>query len=148
MLRKLISIENVGKFIGNSTLHDPNGYIHFLKEGLIYRGKVDNGEPCNHTGSWIFNSLPTDSSIVTNQRTDYSTKEHIKFYSRWPAYDYLEGKYYGKWVHKQPNGEGMYETADELPVSFPLFIKPLREGDGKGIGIDSVVCKIQQGYRL
>lgn len=36
-------------------------------------------------------------------------------------------------------GPGMYKTADELPVSFPLFIKPLREGDGKGIGIDSVV---------
>jgi len=34
---------------------------------------------------------------------------------------------------------GMYETADELPVSFPLFIKPLREGDGKGIGIDSII---------
>ena len=34
---------------------------------------------------------------------------------------------------------GMYKTADELPVTFPLFIKPLREGDGKGIGIDSVV---------
>jgi len=34
---------------------------------------------------------------------------------------------------------GMYKTADELPVSFPLFIKPLREGDGKGIGVDSIV---------
>jgi D-alanine-D-alanine ligase len=34
---------------------------------------------------------------------------------------------------------GRFETADELPVSFPLFIKPLREGDGKGIGIDSIV---------
>ena len=34
---------------------------------------------------------------------------------------------------------GMYKTADELPVTFPLFIKPLREGDGKGIGINSVV---------
>ena len=36
-------------------------------------------------------------------------------------------------------GPGWYQTADELPVSFPLFIKPLREGDGKGIGIDSIV---------
>ena len=34
---------------------------------------------------------------------------------------------------------GIYKTVDELPVSFPLFIKPLREGDGKGIGIDSIV---------
>jgi len=34
---------------------------------------------------------------------------------------------------------GIYKTADELPVSFPLFIKPLREGDGKGIGIDSII---------
>lgn len=34
---------------------------------------------------------------------------------------------------------GMYKNADELPVSFPLFIKPLREGDGKGIGGDSIV---------
>ena len=34
---------------------------------------------------------------------------------------------------------GMYNSADELPISFPLFIKPLREGDGKGIGADSVV---------
>lgn len=34
---------------------------------------------------------------------------------------------------------GMHKNADELPVTFPLFIKPLREGDGKGIGIDSVV---------
>ncbi len=34
---------------------------------------------------------------------------------------------------------GMYKTADELPIRFPLFIKPLREGDGKGIGVDSIV---------
>ena len=34
---------------------------------------------------------------------------------------------------------GMYNSADELPITFPLFIKPLREGDGKGIGADSVV---------
>ncbi len=33
---------------------------------------------------------------------------------------------------------GMYKTADELPVCFPLFIKPLREGDSKGIGSDSI----------
>jgi len=48
---------------------------------------------------------------------------------------------------------GMYKTTDELPVSFPLFIKPLREGDGKGIGIDSIVYdfesyqnKVQSSY--
>ena len=34
---------------------------------------------------------------------------------------------------------GMHKSADELPVKFPLFIKPLREGDSKGIGSDSVV---------
>ncbi len=34
---------------------------------------------------------------------------------------------------------GMYKSANELPVKFPLFIKPLREGDSKGIGSDSVV---------
>ncbi len=34
---------------------------------------------------------------------------------------------------------GMYKSANELPVNFPLFIKPLREGDSKGIGSDSVV---------
>ena len=34
---------------------------------------------------------------------------------------------------------GMFKNADELPINFPLFIKPLREGDGKGIGSDSVV---------
>ena len=33
----------------------------------------------------------------------------------------------------------MFKSADELPIKFPLFIKPLREGDGKGIGSDSVV---------
>ena len=38
---------------------------------------------------------------------------------------------------------GMYKTADELPVSFPLFIKPLREGDGKGIGNDSIVYNFE-----
>ncbi len=50
---------------------------------------------------------------------------------------------------------GWYQTADELPVSFPLFIKPLREGDGKGIGIDSIVYdfesyqkKVQDIYTL
>jgi D-alanine-D-alanine ligase len=50
---------------------------------------------------------------------------------------------------------GMYKTADELPVTFPLFIKPLREGDGKGIGNDSIVYnfesyqkKIQNIYTL
>jgi D-alanine-D-alanine ligase len=32
-----------------------------------------------------------------------------------------------------------YKTADELPVSFPLFIKPVREGDSRGIGTDSIV---------
>lgn len=34
---------------------------------------------------------------------------------------------------------GMYKSANELPINFPLFIKPLREGDGKGIGSDSLV---------
>ncbi|MBC8488575.1 hypothetical protein ISS22_18515 [candidate division KSB1 bacterium] len=38
---------------------------------------------------------------------------------------------------------GMYKTADELPVSFPLFIKPLREGDGKGIGNDSIIYNFE-----
>jgi len=38
---------------------------------------------------------------------------------------------------------GMYKTTDELPVSFPLFIKPLREGDGKGIGNDSIVYNFE-----
>ena len=38
---------------------------------------------------------------------------------------------------------GMYKNADELPVSFPLFIKPLREGDGKGIGSDSIVYNFE-----
>jgi len=40
----------------------------------------------------------------------------------------------------------MYKTGDELPISFPLFIKPLREGDGKGIGIDSIVYDFE-GYQ-
>ena len=34
---------------------------------------------------------------------------------------------------------GMYKSANEFPIKFPLFIKPLREGDSKGIGSDSVV---------
>lgn len=34
---------------------------------------------------------------------------------------------------------GMYKNANELPVNFPLFIKPLLEGDSKGIGSDSIV---------
>ncbi|MCD4664260.1 MAG: ATP-grasp domain-containing protein, partial [Bacteroidales bacterium] len=50
---------------------------------------------------------------------------------------------------------GVYNTEDELPINFPLFIKPLREGDGKGIGSDSVVYdfesyekKIQDIYTI
>lgn len=40
-------------------------------------------------------------------------------------------------------GPGLYKTAAELPVAFPLFIKPLREGDSKGIGSDSVICDFE-----
>ncbi len=50
---------------------------------------------------------------------------------------------------------GMYKSANELPVNFPLFIKPLLEGDSKGIGSDSVVYdfesyqkKVQNIYAL
>ena len=34
---------------------------------------------------------------------------------------------------------GQYRSGDELPLRFPLFIKPLWEGDGRGIGSDSIV---------
>lgn len=50
---------------------------------------------------------------------------------------------------------GMYKSVNELPLKFPLFIKPLREGDGKGIGNDSVIYdfesyqkKIQNIYTI
>ena len=50
---------------------------------------------------------------------------------------------------------GMYKSADELPINFPLFIKPLREGDSKGIESDSIVYdfesyqkKVQDIYTL
>jgi D-alanine-D-alanine ligase len=36
-------------------------------------------------------------------------------------------------------GDGQYRSAKELPLGFPLFIKPQNEGGGKGIGADSVV---------
>lgn len=35
--------------------------------------------------------------------------------------------------------DGQYSSANRLPLSFPLFIKPQNEGGGKGIGADSVV---------
>jgi D-alanine-D-alanine ligase len=34
---------------------------------------------------------------------------------------------------------GMYKSANELPIVFPLFIKPLSEGDSKGIESDSII---------
>ncbi len=34
---------------------------------------------------------------------------------------------------------GQYPTVHDLPLPFPLFIKPLNGGGSKGIGIDSVV---------
>ena len=34
---------------------------------------------------------------------------------------------------------GQYRSASELPLGFPLFIKPLDAGDGRGIAADSVV---------
>jgi len=34
---------------------------------------------------------------------------------------------------------GIYNSANELPIVFPLFIKPLCEGDSKGIESDSIV---------
>jgi len=50
---------------------------------------------------------------------------------------------------------GMYNSANELPIVFPLFIKPLCGGDSRGIGSDSVVYdfesyqkKIQNIYAL
>jgi D-alanine-D-alanine ligase len=50
---------------------------------------------------------------------------------------------------------GTYKSANEFPIKFPLFIKPLCEGDSKGIGSDSVVYdfesykeKIQNIYAL
>lgn len=33
---------------------------------------------------------------------------------------------------------GLYRSAGELPLELPLFVKPLYEGDGRGIGADSV----------
>lgn len=50
---------------------------------------------------------------------------------------------------------GMYKSADELPVDFPLFIKPLLEGDSRGISNNSIVSdfrsyqnKVQNIYTL
>ena len=50
---------------------------------------------------------------------------------------------------------GIYKSANELPIVFPLFIKPLCEGDSKGIENDSIVCdfesyqkKVQDIYTL
>ena len=50
---------------------------------------------------------------------------------------------------------GMYKSANELPIVFPLFIKPLCEGDSKGIESDSIVYdfksyqkKVQDIYTL
>lgn len=34
---------------------------------------------------------------------------------------------------------GQHHSAGELPLPFPLFVKPLKAGDGRGIGADSVV---------
>ena len=50
---------------------------------------------------------------------------------------------------------GIYKSANELPIVFPLFIKPLSEGDSKGIESDSIVYdfesyqkKVQDIYTL
>lgn len=50
---------------------------------------------------------------------------------------------------------GMYNRANELPIDFPLFIKPLCEGDSKCIECDSIVYdfesyqkKVQNIYTL
>lgn len=34
---------------------------------------------------------------------------------------------------------GQYRSSDDIPLEFPLFIKPLHEGDGRGIDRDSIV---------
>jgi D-alanine-D-alanine ligase len=39
---------------------------------------------------------------------------------------------------------GQYKTADELPLGFPLFVKPPNQGGGKGIAADSVVHTFAQ----
>lgn len=35
--------------------------------------------------------------------------------------------------------EGQYKSSDELPLTFPLFVKPPSAGGGKGVSSDSVV---------
>lgn len=42
---------------------------------------------------------------------------------------------------------GLYRSAGELPLELPLFIKPLYEGDGRGIGRDSVARTVDDYER-
>lgn len=39
---------------------------------------------------------------------------------------------------------GQYKKSEDLPVSFPLFIKPIYEGNGKGIDQDSIVTNFEE----
>jgi len=42
---------------------------------------------------------------------------------------------------------GLYDSAQSLPLGFPLFVKPLSTGGGTGIGDDSVVRNFRQYQR-
>lgn len=39
---------------------------------------------------------------------------------------------------------GQYKKSEDLPVHFPLFIKPIYEGNGKGIDQDSIVTNFEE----
>lgn len=112
-----------GKFIGNDTLHDPDGYIRFLKTGVSYRGNVIMNMPDHNTdkGVWTFQPLSENSPTLINQRTDYTKKDCISFEGRYRKREYLYGVYYGVWVHNQPNGVGLFIDEQQKHTYIGLF---------------------------
>jgi D-alanine-D-alanine ligase len=114
--------------------------IIFRKPDLVFTGikyvVFDEGEITKNTKDkiWISEFFDNVGINYTGSRKESIELEFSKDAAKKRVAEY--GINTAPYFVARP---GMYKTADELPVSFPLFIKPLREGDGKGIGINSLV---------
>jgi len=100
-------------------------YVGFTKDvtdrestGKIWLSEYLESKGINHTGSKVDALKLEFDKVLAKEEMQKNNIETSPFFIAKP---------------------GQYKASDKLPVPFPLFVKPIYEGNGNGVGPDSIV---------